>query len=172
MGRDKAGIEFRGKPLAVRAAELLVGLFEDVSLVGGTPPPGTPGRVVADPEGPRSALRGLVAALAAAREDRVVVIATDMPLLCEDLLLALTAWPDCEAVVPRDDSGAHALCALYRREPALEAARARLASGELAMGGLLDVLDTNYIEGATLRALSDDGRALANVNRPEDLVGL
>jgi molybdopterin-guanine dinucleotide biosynthesis protein A len=93
MGSDKAALELAGEPAARRTARLLATLFEEVLLVGGQPPDGTPGRRVADPAGPRCALRGLVGALEAARAERVLVVATDLPGLTADLLLALVALP-------------------------------------------------------------------------------
>jgi molybdopterin-guanine dinucleotide biosynthesis protein A len=110
-----------------------------------------------------------VAALAAARAERVLVVATDLPLLTPELLLGLTAWPEHDAVVPRSEEGSHPLCALYRRDVTLAKARERLAQGRFALRGLLDQLDTGYIEGPDLAALDPERRALANLNTPEDL---
>jgi len=169
MGRDKAHVEVGGIPSAARIAALLGSLFSDVLLVAGHPPPGLVGRRVRDPEGPRSALRGLVGALDAARSERVLVVATDLPLVTPDLLLALIAWPEADAVVPRDDGGAHPLCALYRRKAVQTLATERLAAGECALRGLLDGLDTSFLEGEDLRAVDPEGHALVNVNSPADL---
>jgi molybdopterin-guanine dinucleotide biosynthesis protein A len=169
MGTDKAQLALAGEPLAVRLATLLASLCEEVLLVGGAPPAAAPGRRVADPEGPRSALRGLVGALEAARAERVLVLATDLPGLGADLLLALVAAPDADAVVPRTPAGAEPLCALYRREPVLREARRRLADGRLALHALLAALDVHWLEGEDLAAAGGAGRALLNVNTPADL---
>jgi molybdopterin-guanine dinucleotide biosynthesis protein A len=169
MGSDKAHMEIDGEAAAVRLSRRLGTLFEEVLLVGGDPPAAARGRRVADPEGPRSALRGLVAALDAARSERVVVLATDLLGVTPDLLLALTAAPEADAVVPRTDAGAEPLCALYRREPVLAEARSRLAGDALALHALLDALDVTWLEGADLAALDPDGTALANLNTPEAL---
>jgi len=169
MGRDKTGLELGGVPAARRAAELLAGLCEEVVLVGGDPPRDAPGRRVTDPSGPRCALRGLVGALEACAAERVLVIATDLPLLGAELLLALVAWSEADAVVPRDAGVAHPLCAVYRREAVLPLARRRLEGGELALSGLLGELETLYFEGADLAAVDPDGAALTNVNTPEEL---
>jgi molybdenum cofactor guanylyltransferase len=169
MGADKAQLALDGEPLAVRLAKLLATLCEDVLLVGGAPPESAPGRRVADPEGPRSALRGLTGALEAASAERVLVLATDLPGVGSDLLLALVAAPDADAVVPRTPAGAEPLCALYRRAPALAEARRRLASGELALHGLLRALDVHWLEGEDLAAAGGGGGALANLNTPADL---
>lgn len=169
MGRDKAFAKIRGVAAAARIAQLLGDLFEEVLLVGGEPPREAPGRRVADPEGPTSALRGLTSALDAAAGERVLVVATDLPLVTRALLLALVAWPEADAVVPRTDDGCHPLCALYRRDTALPVARSRLAAGELKLSGLLDALDTRYLDGRDLEQVDPEGIALINVNTPEDL---
>ena len=169
MGRDKTHLELAGVPLAVRAARLLADLLEDVVLVGGDPPADAPGRRVPDPEGPRCALRGLLGALGAARGERVVVLATDLPLLTADLVLGLIAQPPADVVVPRNADGSHPLCAVYRREPVLAAARAHLAEGRLALRALLDTMETRFVEGDALRALDPDESALLNVNDESDL---
>jgi len=168
MGTDKARLELQGEALATRLARLCEPLFEEILLVGGHPPPSSPGRAVPDAPGTGCALRGLVTALSEARSERVVVIATDMPLVTEDLLLALTAWPEHDAVVPRSDGRPQPLCALYRREPVLALARERLDAGDLKLRNLLDALDVGYIEGDDLAALDPHSEILCNVNTPEE----
>jgi molybdopterin-guanine dinucleotide biosynthesis protein A len=169
MGRDKSQLEVGGVANATRLARLLGALFEELLLVGGDPPAEAPGRRVADPEGPVCALRGLVAALEAARAPRVLVVATDLPLLTPDLVLALVAWPEADAVVPLGTGGIHPLCALYRREPVLPLARAHLAAGRLHLRELLDAITTSYFGPDELARIDPSGRALTNVNTPEDL---
>jgi len=174
MGRDKAALAVAGVAGATRIALALDALCDEVLLVGGTPPADAKGRAVADPEGPRCALRGLVAALEAARGERVLVVATDLPLLTDAFLRGLAAAAaadaDADAVVPRPVPRAQPLCAVYRRLPVLARARKQLAAGELALHGLLDTLCVTWIEGERLRALDPAGTALLNVNTPEDLV--
>lgn len=169
MGRDKAHLTLAGVEFATRLARLLDALTEELWLVGGEPPAQAPGRRVADPTGPRCALRGLVAALEVCTAECVLVVATDLPLLTAELLLGLVAWPAADAVVPRDAEGAQPLCALYRRAAVLPVARQRLAAGELALRGVLDAVATSYVEGDALRALDPEGRALLNLNTPADL---
>lgn len=169
MGHDKAHMSVAGVAAATRLSGLLSQLFEEVLLVGGAPPDAAVGRRIADPEGPRCALRGLIAALTSSSCERVLVVATDLLLVTPDLLLALVAWPEADAVVPRTLDGAHPLCAVYRREPVAARARAHLAGGRLALRGLLEAVDTVYLEESDLACIDPDGRALTNVNTPEDL---
>ncbi len=116
----------------------------------------------------------MVGALSACTTQRVLVVATDLPLVGPELLLALVAWPESDAVVACPPEGPQPLCAVYRREGALAAARRRLAEGRLALRGLLDDLDTRRLEGADLAAVApgvdgDGGHALLNLNTPDDL---
>ena len=172
MGRDKAQLPVAGEAAATRLAKLLASVFEEVLLVGGDAPADAPGRRVADLAGPRCALRGLVTALDAAREERVLVLATDLMAMTPDVLLALVAYPEADAIVPRQGGFAHPLCALYRRAPALAAARTALASDALALKHLLAQLSVRWLEGDDLAAVDPAGVALGNVNTPEEYAGI
>ncbi len=169
MGRDKAHLTLDGVAFATRVARTLFALCEEVWLVGGEPPPDAPGRAVPDVPGPSCALRGLATALGAARAPRVLVLATDLPLVSPPLLLALLARDPADVVLPRSPRGLEPLCALYRREPALAAARRRLAEGRLSLHGILDVLPCRTIEPDEVARLDPDGLALRNLNSPEEL---
>lgn len=169
MGRDKARVLLGGVPCATRVARVLASLCGEVLLVGGSPPVDAPGRRVPDPEGPVCALRGLAAALEASRAPQVLVVATDLPLVTSELLLALVAWPEADAVVPRSSEGPHPLCALYRRDAVLDVARERLAAGRLEVQGMLDAVDTGWLGPDDLARVDPRGLALSNLNSPEDL---
>ena len=108
-------------------------LFEEVLIVGGEPPADAPGRRVADPPGPPlRAARHRRARSRPRAAERVLVLATDLPLVTPDLLLALVARPEADVVVPRDGDGRHTLCALYRRERVLAAAHARISPPDVS----------------------------------------
>jgi molybdopterin-guanine dinucleotide biosynthesis protein A len=169
MGSDKAQLPLDGSALATRIARVLAAISEELWLVGGSPPADAPGRRIADLPGPQCSLRGLASALRACEAEWVLVVATDLPLVSAELLLGLAAWPDADAVVPRDARGTHALCARYRKRAVLPIAEQRLAAGELALRGVLDAVATSYVEGETLAALDPDAMALVNVNTPEEL---
>lgn len=169
MGHDKARLSIDGVAAVTRLARACEKLFDDLLLVGGDPPEGAPGRRIPDPPGPSSPLRGLVGALEAARAARVLVVATDLLLVTPDLLLALVAWPEADAVVPRPAAGPQPLCALYRRETVLPVAKQRLASGDLSLRGLLDTIDeVSFLDAGDLCEIDPEDSALANVNTPED----
>jgi molybdopterin-guanine dinucleotide biosynthesis protein A len=134
-------------------AQLLEKLFEDVVCVGTDLAFDVTGRVVAPDPGRRSALGDLVAGLAVAREEQVLVLAADLARVTPDLLLALTAWPEHDLVVPRIGKAIQPLCGLYRREPALQAARVAIERGDSDLSSLLTELDCGILEGADLAAL-------------------
>jgi molybdopterin-guanine dinucleotide biosynthesis protein A len=169
MGSDKSQRAFAGVPAATRISRLLAAHFEDVLLVGGDPPADAVGRRVLDVEGPRCALRGVVTSLAAARAERVLVVATDLPLLTPALLLALVAWPAADVVLPRSDAGhLEPLCAIWSREVALVAAREQLAADRLALHELVARLDARTLEGPDLAAADPGSVALSNANSPAE----
>lgn len=149
-----------------RIANRLVRLFEDVMLVGADSPPEAPGRRVADVAGPECALRGVVSALEAARAERVLVVACDLPLISSELLLALVAWPEADLVLPRTRDGLQPSCALFRRDAALPIARTRLADGRLALRALAGALETSEIGPDDVARIDPLGSALTSVNTP------
>lgn len=169
MGRDKARLPVAGIPGASRVARVLDALFDEVLLAGGEPPGDAPGRRVPDVPGPVCALRGLVSALSTSTRPRVLVVATDMPFLTADLVLALVAWPEADAVVPRTAGRAHPLCAIYTREAVLPVARARLAGDDLALRGVLGAVQTSWFDPDDVARVDPQGRSLVNVNTPEEL---
>jgi len=137
-------------------ARLLGELFQEVLAVGSGPVPEGATRAVPDLSGPACPLRGVVSALAAASGERVLVLAGDGPRVPEpraDLLLALVAWPEADAVVLRTAHGLEPLCAIYRRDPVLRVARGRLAAGKLALHDLLAEVETRVLDETALPSL-------------------
>jgi molybdopterin-guanine dinucleotide biosynthesis protein A len=102
--------------------------------------------------------------LGAATAERVLVVAADLPVAPPELVLALTAWPERDAVVPRRLAEIQPLCAIYRRQTVLEVARSRLEAGELALLGLLEAVDTCYLEDPDLAAVDPFGAAFLDAN--------
>jgi len=138
---------------AARIARLLAALFEEVICVGSDPPADTQGRRAGEVDGPPGVLRDIGSALAAATAERVLVVAAGTEEASPDLLLALVAWPEAEAVVPRARGAALPSCALYRREVALRALREQFASGRNDVRAWLEALDAAYVDPDALPAV-------------------
>lgn len=158
-GEERANAQ--GAVVAERS-KLLERLFEDVVLVvDGDLPFDVSGRVIERDPGERSELSDLVRALAAAREERVLVLTADLAGVTPDLLLGLTAWPEHPCVAPRMGGAIQPLCALYRREVALQVARKELEAGESSLTALLTELDCGILEENDLAALISETASLS-----------
>lgn len=174
MGRDKLDLDVGGKPLVQRAYATVAGLCEEILLVGAEAGADYSliARTVEDVRpGRRGPLAGIEAGLAAARNDRVIVLAGDMPLVPSGLanfLLESLLEDDTRVAVPRHGGRVHPLCAAYRREilPDLSFAL------NLGIGAVRDSLGSldgvRYVE-KELSVHGDPNVFLTNVNSPEDL---
>jgi len=137
-----AAVVVPGDPAAAppqRLADALARLFERVETVAA--PAASP-------------LARVVAALDAVATPRVLVVDASFEAPADELVLALTAWPERPAVVSR--AGSPPL-AIYVREQVLPRARARLAAGDTGVEGWLSECGAEVIDPATLAALAADG---------------
>jgi molybdopterin-guanine dinucleotide biosynthesis protein A len=172
-GRDKGGLLVGGRPILERQLAELSGVTDDLMVVVGAGPDrplpdGAVARVVYDRVADCGPLGGLEAALEAARDDVVVVVAGDMPFVTAALAryLVSLAW-DAEAVVPRTERGYHPLCAAYTRG-CRAAVAGHLRARRLRMIDLLHAVRVREVSAAEIDALGDHHRLLANVNTPAE----
>ena len=159
-GRDKSALLVDGRTIREPQIEALAPLTDDLQIVMTDIVPGC---------GP---LGGLHTALTAARHERLLLIAGDMPFVTTaflDYLLSLTAGAD--LVVPQSERGYHPLCAVYTRA-CLEPAAARLADRRLKMLDLVGSVRARVVPIEDVRRFGDPDRLLANVNTPADYAGL
>jgi molybdopterin-guanine dinucleotide biosynthesis protein A len=181
MGRDKATMPVGGVELAATVLAAAARVAAPVVLVApeGHPARRLAARVVADPaQGP---LAALAAALEALDATHVLVLAGDHPGLRVELLAHLVALaPRGEAVACRRGPRLEPLVAVYRRIPALAAARRALPGGSGGLKpsppenrgsllGLLAELRTVVVEEPEWRALDPDGRSFVDLDDPDDL---
>jgi len=172
MGRDKATLRVGGVELAALVLAAAAQVADPVVLVA---PEGHPARRVAAPAVADPGL-GPLAALAAAVDpleaEHVLVLAADPPGLRVPLLARLVALAgEADAVACRRGPRLEPLVAVYRRAPALAAARSHLAGppGGRSLLGLLDGLRTLVVEEPDWRRLDPDGRSFADLDDPADL---
>jgi molybdenum cofactor guanylyltransferase len=163
MGRDKALIDFAGRPLVLVAVEALGEVCHSVSLVGDPKRYATLGLpVLSDRSRGAGPLSGIEAALGATSSDWNLIAACDMPSLDGALLRRLAESAADDAAVPRyPDGRIEPLCALYHRR-SHAAATAALAAGARRVSDFIARLTVRYVEVT-------DPRSFLNLNTPEDL---
>lgn len=174
MGRNKALVPFLGEPLIQRVCRRLADLGDERLLTTNTPEAfaflGLP--CFADPLPGRGALGGLYAALSAARQEWVAVVACDLPFANPDLLrLALDHGAGFDAVVPGTERGLEPLHAVYRREACLGIVRSALDRGRLRVDGWFPEARVRVLRPEEYAGVPDHERAFVNVNDATELSG-
>lgn len=170
-GRDKSALVIDGRSILERQIAELLRVTDDVLVVGEPPTMARSDarvRLVPDRVSGCGPLGGLDAALAAARDEVVAIVACDMPFVTTAFLNHLLDLArDADAVVPRTERGYHPLCAAYTRACHPAVAR-RLADRRLKMTGLLEDVRVRELTAGEIDAFGDRHRLLANVNTPAD----
>ncbi|MGE3843594.1 MAG: molybdenum cofactor guanylyltransferase [Vicinamibacterales bacterium] len=178
-GINKATLSVDGRRIIDRQLDVLRATTIEQFVVGGRGDSfeALPVAVIADEIAGAGPLGGLLTALNASRTSRVVVIACDMPFVTEPFIRFLIA---CSvhgegarhaAVVPRSRDGLHPLCAVYSTALA-PAVADRIATGRLALRGLVEDVDARVLGPEELLPFDRDGFLLANVNTPADLLAI
>ena len=163
MGVNKAMPAPRGRPLILETADALRARFDEAFIVAADADAYSFAGVPIGSDRVRGAgpLAGIAAALVAASQDSLFVVACDMPeidfALAERLLAAPNGF-DC--AVPRVGEGLYEpLFAVYRKS-ALSAMEASLAAGRFGVHSLFSRLRTFYV---------DHPAGTRNLNTPEDV---
>ena len=174
FGRDKLAEPIDGEPVLSRTIAAVLGVATDIVVVTGPDatvevPSGV--RIARDPSAYGGPLVGILAGLAVARHEAVLVVGGDMPWLRPDVLaLMLDALvPGKGAVALEDEGRLQQLPIALRRDAGLEAARGLLDAGERRLGALLEALSVATIAEGAWRALDPDAATLRDVDTPGDL---
>jgi molybdenum cofactor guanylyltransferase len=186
-GRNKGALIVDGRSILDRQLDELAPLADDVMVVGGSARGQQTGgeqhrlaardtrphlREIADLVRDSGPLGGIHAALAAARNDVVLVVACDMPYVTAPFagyLLSLAGAA--HLVVPCTEDGYHPLCAVYARA-CLEPAARLLAERRLAIRELIDSVPARVVTSEEIRRFGAPSRLLANVNTPAEYTDL
>lgn len=115
MGRDKAWLPWRGRPMVEHVVEVLRGVVDEVLVVSSSElelPP-LEARVVVDREPARGPLAGIREGLAALESDLAFVCGTDSPFLTPAYVEALLSQRG--AAAPEVDGFVQTLAAVYPR---------------------------------------------------------
>ena len=174
MGKDKATVLFRGKPLW----EVQLGLLRtldpsEIFVSARTDPSWRPGDVgfVADISPSRGPLSGLAASLARMRTTHLLALAIDMPFMTENFLRHVCDQIEaCVGVVPKIDNRAEPLAAIYPREAVIDFQNA-LAGTDFS----LQTLTRSLVDTGKLRELAineQQKQLFVNVNEISDLAAL
>jgi len=132
MGRDKALVEFQGRPLVEHALVKLDGLGFAPAISGNRPDLAKYAPVISDNYPGSGPLAGIEAALTASSHDLNLFLPIDLPLLPIEFLRWISARARetfALATIPRLQGRPQPLCAVYHRA-LLPYARAALAGGD------------------------------------------
>jgi len=186
MGRDKAILEFQGKPLIQHALDKLHSLGLPPRIVGSRPDLTCFAPVVPDNFPQTGPLSGIEAALTISNTEQNLFLAVDLPLLPASFLgwLADRAdLTDALATVPLLQGHPQPLCAVYSRT-LLPHIRSALASGqakvmyviESATDALRVPIDIFHVESVASALFWPQPvpihRWFQNINTPADLQNL
>jgi molybdopterin-guanine dinucleotide biosynthesis protein A len=171
MGRDKALIDFQGRPIIAHVIDTLRAVSDDIVVVSNRSDlySSFGARVVPDYDPPCGPLGGIAVGLQAVRHPLAVVVACDMPFLSVSLLRWLIDRADgYDAVVPQMGADFEPLHAIYRREchtPIVQ----RIERGERRVISFFADVRLRPVPEAEWRAIDPAGRSLMNLNTPDDL---
>ncbi len=118
MGRDKATLAYRGKPLVVHALERMSGIVSEPRIVGLRSDLDSYARVVPDRHPGIGPLGGLEAALASSDAELNLFLPVDLPLLPTSFLFELlqrACLTGAVATIPLVNGMPQPLVAVYRR---------------------------------------------------------
>lgn len=170
MGHDKALIERNGRPLIANAVEVLRPHVEELLIIGDPVKYGHIGPLtIADDNAGLGPLGGILTALRYAWNDRLIVLACDMPNINRRFIEHIKALCDEEhdAVVAQCDGRLEPLAAVYsRRSKAIFAAQ--VDNAELKMSDAIERVRTRYVQVCP----GEDGWPVdifRNINAPGDL---
>ena len=170
MGRDKATIVFRGRPLWQRQLQTLRDLGpEKIFVSARTVPSWLPfdTELLLDEPPFRGPLSGLTIALASIQTSHLAVLAVDMPFMTSKQMQVLWshATPGC-GVVPVVDEHAEPVSAIYPREASTHFAEA-LAGKDFSLQPLVcSLFRANKVRLVTIAA--EERGLYRSVNEPAD----
>ena len=169
MGRDKAFLEFAGKPLFERVLETFRECFDRIMLVGDREERfahyGVPFMRDIFHGG---ALGGLYTGLHFSATEYIFVSPCDLPFPNKDMIRYLCSLRHgFDAVVPDTAHGFEPLFALYSRT-CLGPIRRQFEKGNLCVYDFYPAILTRYISDEELRHLDPGGRCFLNINTPEE----
>ncbi len=167
MGQDKGLVKLNGRPLVEHVLKRVRPLGDEIILVTNHPQNfaylNLPMTGDAEPGG--GAAPGFITALSAAKYDRVIVAAVDMPFISAAIYgeLLTRLQDETAAVLPLWGGFWQPFHGVYRRSLCLDHINYRLAAGQTSLKGVLNGLNLELVE------YEGNGRPFFNINTPEEL---
>ena len=161
MGRDKALLDWHGRPLVAHMVQVLETATDEVRVVGRDPlPDRVPGR------GP---LSGIATALEVSSTDANLILAVDLPFLTKDFLLYFRSQIETSSRrLLACKIGSHfPLCLGIRRRLLPEIER-RLSDGDLSVHRFIEGSDAEILSESQLHVAGFETAMFRNLNTPED----
>lgn len=172
FGRDKALLTLDGETLLARAVRTLSGVAGEVLVLG--PPEraaqlgGADARVIPDERPGDGPLPALATALRTMRGDRLIAVATDMPLLNPALLAYLLDRSEgYDVTLPRVGGRGQQLHAVYART-CLPPIEAQLARNDLKIDRFFADVRTLIVEEDEIARFDPEFRSFRNINTQTD----
>jgi molybdopterin-guanine dinucleotide biosynthesis protein A len=173
MGRNKAFLEWEGRPLIAVIVERLRLVVDEVIVVADDTAcyAGFADRSVPDVHPGVGTLGGIHAGLEAACHDLVLIVACDMPFLKRGVLdwfveaASGNGAAAADLVILKHEAGVEPLHAVYRKS-CLPAIEATIRSGERCAFAFYDRIRVRYVAPAEIAALDPDLESFRNVNTP------
>lgn len=176
FGRDKALVEFAGKPMLARMIELLRNTSNDVKIVS-APQKYTDfeTRVVVDRWPGEGPLGGIVTALLYTQGNEPayewnLIVSCDMPFLTTDWMNFLTeraAKSEAQVVLPHSEHGPEPLCACWRTD-AVETLQSAFEGGVRKVTQGISLLSAEVLDERDWKRFDSAGRLFWNMNTAGD----
>ena len=167
-GVDKALLRWGERSLLDAIAAEAHSAAQEVLIVGSVVSCPQGAAIVEDIFGAHGPLGGLHAGLSAARFERCLAVACDMPFVTAEVMRGLLRLGDgYDAAVPRAADGLHPLLAAYSRA-CLPCIETQLRNGDRRMRSFFDRVSLRWIKDDELRPFDPELRCLFNINTWQD----
>lgn len=171
MGRDKALVPLMGKPLIEHLLERITGLGDEILITTNRPQDYAylGFRTAQDSTPGAGALEGLKTALRAARGERILVLACDLPFVNRDLLKHLIGLSDqADVTVPYRNGEYEPFFAIYTKT-CISAIEESLQAGKMRMISFYPSVKVLALDEQEMAAFDPLGLSFFNVNTPGEL---
>jgi molybdopterin-guanine dinucleotide biosynthesis protein A len=170
MGRNKALLPFRGRPLIARVYEAVHSRFEDIFLVTNNPGlfDAVPCPKITDRIPGKGPISGVDAALRHSRNPYVLVVGCDAPFLSLPLLERLAGETgEADLVIPFGPDGPEPLCAIYGKG-CLPLIEEFLQAGDFSLMSLIGRVRTREVSREDVATVDPGFLSFRNINTPKD----